>query len=92
MKTSYDPIVKLRLSSKKLESGNFQVKFHATLLPCKSLYGYLLAKPKTSLKDVVLRIEENLQHWREPDQAHHYDLSHIGKRDEEEQRVLIFEN
>ena len=51
---------KLKLSSKRLKSGKVQVKFQIQGRELGNRvgeqYGYLLAEPKASLKDVVARI------------------------------------
>ena len=47
---------KLKLSSKRLKSGKVQVKFQMQGNESGEQYGYLLTEPKTSLKEVVLRI------------------------------------
>ncbi len=51
---------KLKLSSKRLKSGKYQVKFHLTKAEHKDLYGYLLTSGGTSVKEVVTRIYDRL--------------------------------
>ena len=51
---------KLRLQSKRLHSGRFQVKFFVSDYSQRPLYGYLLADPKSTLKEVVERIRHGL--------------------------------
>ncbi|PTB96281.1 hypothetical protein [Marivirga lumbricoides] len=50
--------MKIRLSSKRLHSGKCQVRFQvAEESTGASWYGYALAEPKETLKEVVERIE-----------------------------------
>ncbi len=51
---------KVRVSSKRLKSGKYQVKFEATLHSGKELYGYLLVSPSETLKKVIEKIKERL--------------------------------
>lgn len=50
----------LKLSTKKLSGGKFQVKFHATLKERRPLYGYLFVEANDSLKNVVNEIRSEL--------------------------------
>lgn len=47
---------KLKLSSKRLQSGRVQVKFELYEQGAQRTYGYLLAEPQESLREVVARI------------------------------------
>ena len=47
----------MKLESKKLHSGYYQVKFKFTSGDFKGLYGYMLVEPETSVMDVVGQIE-----------------------------------
>ena len=51
---------KLKLSSKRLKSGKYQVKFYLTRPENNGFYGYLLTSGGTSVKDVVTRIYDRL--------------------------------
>ena len=50
---TFSDTYKLRLSSKKLDSGKCQVKFFATVRGNKDLYGYVLVEADQTLKEVV---------------------------------------
>jgi len=51
---------KLKLSSKRLRSGKYQVKFYLSKPENNGFYGYLLTSGGTSVKDVVARIYDRL--------------------------------
>jgi len=53
---------RLKLSSKRLKSGKVQVKFQVNTTHSGYQYGYLLAEPKASLKDVVAKILNRYDH------------------------------
>jgi len=50
--------IKLKISSKKLYSGSHQIKFAVTKSGKKELQGYLLAKPDSTLKEVIEKIKD----------------------------------
>ena len=52
--------LRLKISSKKLKSGKVQVRFQYRGNETKERVGYLLTEPKTSLKEVVHTIMEDL--------------------------------
>lgn len=57
-----DEQYKLRITSKKLKSGNYQVKFFALLRGKKrELYGYLLVGSDETLKGVIQKIRRRLR-------------------------------
>ena len=51
-----DTLSNLKLTSKRLKAGQVQVNFQVKSEEAGSQYGYLLAEPKTSLRDVVAQI------------------------------------
>ena len=58
---------KLKITSKRLSSGNYQVKFVMKAFDeVESFYGYLLVKPRTTLKDAVQTIENQLDNFFNP--------------------------
>ena len=82
----------LKLFSKKLSSGNYQIRFQAALPEDKNMYGYMLVQPGTTLKWVVQRIVTKLKkaHRSDFQQEHLYAL---GSRVQEELRnIVVFEN
>jgi len=83
---------KLKLTTKKLNSGKFQVKFQAFHSTQKSLYGYLLSDPHTTLKEVVERIHNHLA-WRQQEYFHNnFNLYSVGNGKQRNfSPILIFE-
>lgn len=55
-----DDQYKLRITSKKLKSGNYQVKFFASVKKKRELYGYLLVDADETLKNVIKKIRTRL--------------------------------
>lgn len=80
---------KLRLKSKKLESGKFQVNF-STEGFVMDYYGYLLTEPKTSLREVVEKIQRHLGAAQSSDTYHQPNLFSLKKREVNSGRVMIF--
>ena len=73
---------KLKLSSKRLKSGKVQVKFQIQGSKPEQQpgvqYGYLLAEPKASLKDVVAKIISRYEYGMSLGSQRH--LYSIGRR------------
>ena len=81
----------LKIESKRLISGNFQVKFLARLKQNKSFYGYVLVDAACTLKEVVLRIRNKLsliQSQKDFRQTHLYS---IGKSSDLDLNFIIFD-
>src|SRR5690606_21192423 len=70
---------KLKLQSKKLQSGKVQVKFSASSSGKKNCYGYVLTDPASTLKEVVGWIQWNLQTMEDVDQYYHQHLYSLNK-------------
>ncbi len=82
---------KLKLESKKLNSGKCQVKFFISTEETKNLYGYMLVDAKVTLKEVVTHINGKLQLLQETDFFHHSHLYSVGKTSKKDQNFLIFD-
>lgn len=80
---------KLRLRSKKLDSGRFQVSF-STEGFMHDFYGYLLTEPRTSLREVVEKIERHVDAACTSDRYFQPNLFSLAKRDVNSGRVMIF--
>ena len=81
----------LKIESKRLISGNFQVKFFARLKQNKPFYGYVLVDAACTLKEVVLRIRNKLsliQGQKDFRQTHLYS---IGKSSDLDLNFIIFD-
>ena len=75
MNNHYD----LKIESKRLISGNFQVKFFARQKQKKSFYGYVLVDAASTLKEVVLRIRNKLCFIQSQKDFRQTQLYSIGK-------------
>ena len=86
-----DDYYKLKITSKKLSSGRFQVKFFATIKEDKQLYGYLLVEATETLKTVISQIRKRLKTLEHAYDYQHLHLYHIGKEAQDGPNFLIFE-
>lgn len=80
---------RLRLDSKKLESGRYQVKFTTEGIG-EGYYGYLLTESQTSVSEVVSKISRHLLAIRNADKYLMRNLYSLGKREVNSGRILIF--
>jgi hypothetical protein len=80
---------RLKLSSKRLVSGRFQVNF-STEGTLENYYGYLLAEPKTSVTEIVEKIERHLLAFHQTDKYFQPNLFSLGRRKPNSGRIMIF--
>ena len=76
---------KIRLETKKLKSGRCQVKFFIKDGSYEK-YGYILAEPKTLLKEVVSKIDTKMRNGHFQNHSH---LFALGTK-QLNQDILIF--
>lgn len=81
--------MKLKLKSKKLHSGRFQINFSTEGL-VDGYYGYLLAEPKTSVTEVIEKIDRHIQAMSNPPHYLQRNLFSFGNRQNNSGRILIF--
>lgn len=86
-----DDYYKLRITSKKLNSGRFQVKFFATVQKRKQLYGYLLVEADETLKSVITRIRRRLKVLDETSEYRHFHLFQVGRHAQNDPNFMFFE-
>lgn len=81
--------MKLRLTSKRLSSGRFQVNFSAEGFrqPC---YGYLLADPKSTVNGVIDKIRWHVQAMQSRDSYFQRNLFSLHSRNIHSGRILVF--
>lgn len=81
--------MKLRLTSKRLSSGRFQVNFSAEGFqqPC---YGYLLADPQSTVSDVVDKISRHVRAMQQKDSYFQRNLLSLHSRNVHSGRILLF--
>jgi len=83
---------KLKIQSKKLTSGRFQVNFsteEGNVAP-GGYYGYLLAEPNTSVSDILHKINRHLDAMNNSERYFHRNLFSLGNRQMNSGRILIF--
>lgn len=85
-----DDYYKLRISSKKLNSGRYQVKFFATIRMQKELYGYVLVEADETLKSVIQRIRKRLKELDRSAEYRHFHLFKVGQQPHSS-NFMIFE-
>lgn len=80
---------KLKIQSKRLNSGRYQVNF-STDAYSGSYYGYLLAEPKTSVTEIIDKINRHLEAFHNSERYFQRNLFSLGKRKSNSGRILIF--
>ena len=80
---------KLKLKSKKLKSGRFQVNFSTEGL-AHGFYGYLLAEPNTSVTEVIAKIGRHISAMTHTERYFQRNLYSFGNRQHNSGRILIF--
>ena len=75
------------ISSKKLKSGNFQVKFDTG-----SLYGYLLAEPQHTAEEILSKIERHLKAMENPERYLQQNLYSLTSKNLQSGRIILFKN
>jgi hypothetical protein len=81
--------LKLKLKSKKLSSGRFQIDF-STEGQASGFYGYLLAEPKTSVSDVIAKIDRHIKAMANTEHYFQRNLFSFGNRQNNSGKILIF--
>lgn len=80
---------KLKLKSKRLHSGRFQVGFttHGFSQEC---YGYLLAEPQTSVREIVEKIRRHVGAMQLSDHYYQRNLFSLIRRKATSGKILVF--
>ena len=79
---------KIRIRSKKLNSGRFQVNFSTE--GEQEYYGYLLAEAKTSVSEVIDKISRHVMAMQDSNRYYQRNLFSLCKREVNSGRILIF--
>ncbi len=82
---------KLKLTSKRLHSGRFQVNF-TTYAFSQEFYGYLLAEPKTPVREVVEKISRHVDAMKCSERYLQRNLFSLTHREANTGRILIFKS
>jgi hypothetical protein len=80
---------KLKLKSKKLDSGKYQVNFSTEGFRA-DYYGYMLTESKTSLREVVEKIQRHLGAAQTSDRYFQPNLFSLGQRHISSGKVMLF--
>lgn len=81
---------KFRIQSRKLDSGRFQVNFSTNDVVAGGYYGYLLAEPKTSVSEILKKIQRHVEAMNNSERYMQRNLFSLGKRKMNSGRILIF--
>ncbi len=81
--------LKLKIKSKKLNSGRYQINFSTDASPT-GYYGYLLAEPKTSVAEIIEKISRHLAAFNNEERYFQRNLFSLGNRKTNSGRILIF--
>lgn len=81
--------MKLKLSSKRLSSGRFQVQFSAEGFdqPC---YGYLLTEPTSKVTEVIEKISRHVEAMQCRENYFQRNLYSLSSRNIHSGRILVF--
>jgi hypothetical protein len=82
---------KLRMKSKKLGSGRYQIDFKTEGF-CDHYYGYLLVEPLTPVREIVQKIERHVEAMRCSDRYYQRNLFSLIHREANSGRILIFKS
>jgi hypothetical protein len=80
---------KLKLKSRRLQSGNMQINFSIEGF-AKECYGYLLAEPNTPVREVIEKIGRHAGAMQNADRYHQRNLFSLRKREINSGKILIF--
>lgn len=80
---------KLRLKSKRLKSGKFQVNFSTSGCD-QECYGYMLAEASTSVTEVIEKIRRHVSAMQNSDRYYQRNLFSLCRKEVNTGRILIF--
>lgn len=79
---------KLKLRTKKLHSGRFQISFLTEGV--EGYYGYLLAEPNTSVNDIIAKIGRHVNAMQSRERYFQRNLFSFGNREVNSGKILIY--
>lgn len=79
---------KLKIETKKLQSGRFQVNFSTG--NDGGYYGYLLAEPQTAVSEILSKINRHIAAFDNSERYFQRNLFSLGNRKATSGRILIF--
>ncbi len=81
--------IKLKITSKRLNSGRYQVNF-TTHVHAQEFYGYLLAESQTPVREVVEKISRHVDAMKWSERYFQRNLFSLTNRETNSGRILIF--
>ena len=81
---------RIRIFSKKLPSGNCQVKFYFNREKGKSYYGYMLVAAGKKVSDVISTLHARIQDVDSPDRYYHGHLFDMGKKPKFDPGFIVY--
>ena len=81
---------KIRIYSRKLPSGNCQVKFYLTTQKGNPCYGYMLVESSKSVRQVMEILFDKLKEIDRPDMYYHKHLFNVGTKSDYDPTFMIF--
>ena len=79
---------KLKLHTKKLHSGRFQISFATE--GDGGYYGYLLAEPKTAVTEIIEKISRHVGAMQSRERYFQRNLFSFGNRQANSGKILIY--
>jgi hypothetical protein len=80
--------IKLKLKSKKLQSGRFQIGFATE--GSSGYYGYLLAEAQTPVHEIIEKIDRHIRAMTDSERYLQRNLFSFSNRQVNSGRILIF--
>jgi hypothetical protein len=80
--------IKLKLRSKKLQSGRFQIGFSTE--GAEGYYGYLLAEAKTPVHEIIEKIDRHVRAMTDSERYLQRNLFSFRSRQINSGRILVF--
>lgn len=82
--------VHLKIESKRLKSGKCQVKFTTDGSAGTDYYGYMLVDARSTLREVVLKINDRIGQMDDPGIFHQRGLFSVGKKEMSSPEIVIY--
>ena len=81
---------RIKIFSKRLPSGNCQVKFYVNTDNGRSYYGYMLVASGKKVSDVITLLHTKMQKIDTPDAYYHGHLFDLGRKQEFEPGFILY--
>ena len=81
---------RIKIFSKRLPSGNCQVKFYVSNDKGHSYYGYMLVASGKKVSDVITLLHAKIRKMDSPDNYYHGHLFDLGKKQEFDPGFILY--